>query len=97
MKRAIGIVAHFYIVLLFCRMFKLLEYYKELKDASFKHTVDGLPGIKVPCGSTPCVFEMIAYQYISNKEDQEDDKSILFSPVQRSHATDQGIELDTFN
>ncbi|XP_064399540.1 uncharacterized protein LOC135346000 isoform X2 [Halichondria panicea] len=70
-------------------MFKLLEYYKELKDASFKHTVDGLPGIKVPCGSTPCVFEMIAYQYISNKEDQEDDKSILFSPVQRSHATDQ--------
>ncbi len=84
------------IVFLLCRMFELREYYDELKDASFKHTVDGFHGIKVPCGTTPCVFEMVAYQYISNEEGQEDDKSIQFSPVPRSHTPDQGIELDTF-
>ncbi len=29
-----------------------------------RHTVDRLPGIKVECGTTSCVIEMIAYKFI---------------------------------
>ena len=29
-----------------------------------KHIVDSFHGIKVNCGTTPCVFEIIAYRFV---------------------------------
>ena len=57
---------HFTIIILLCRLFDH-DYQSNTVNpkipAESKHYVDGCAGIKVNCGSTPCVFEMIAYQF----------------------------------
>lgn len=35
------------------------------------HAVDGFHGIEVECGTTPCVFEMIAFQYQGTEKEKE--------------------------
>ncbi len=52
----------------FCRLFDHKYHNREvnikLEEYNIIHVVDGFPGIEVDCGSTPCIFEMIAYKYV---------------------------------
>ncbi len=53
--------------MLYSRLFDSKFHRKKVRDKiplESRHTVDRLPGIKVECGTTSCVIEMIAYKFI---------------------------------
>lgn len=76
-------------------MFKFDYYEKEvdvLIPKKMKRFVDGFHGIQVQCGTTPCVFEMMTYQYTNSTEADHKHTPIKISESPKP-SENQGMEL----